>query len=40
MQEEDKMTDDELTSLPAPTFAGGDKAITLGRAWPASGTRC
>jgi len=23
------MTDDELTSLPAPTFAGGDKAITL-----------
>jgi hypothetical protein len=23
------MTDDDLTSLPAPTFAGGTKAITL-----------
>jgi hypothetical protein len=29
MQEEGKMTDNRLTSLPAPTFAGGDKAITL-----------
>jgi hypothetical protein len=24
MQEECKMTDNDLTSLPAPTFAGGD----------------
>ena len=29
MQEEDEMTDNDLTSLPAPTFAGGTKAITL-----------
>jgi ribonuclease Z len=29
MHEEGKMTDNDLTSLPAPTFAGGTKAITL-----------
>jgi ribonuclease Z len=29
MQEEGEMPDNDLTSLPAPTFAGGDKAITL-----------